>query len=369
MSFGALDLRGTELGEQGFDLVVVPARPAVPVFLMGRGAEVWLMIAQGRGGELETDEEALEVLSSLEEMGIASREPGHSAQLQGVTQPWLVSPIHELVYALLAHVAAAHDIEILFIKGPALHAQGLRSRQHSGDVDCWVQPGDDLRLAEAMRSWGWKPLYSPFTGTGVTHSLTLDAGDWGCAIDVHTRFPGIDSPPHASFDIVRAESEPRVFASTSCLTPRVALHGIVAALHAVRPFVGSPAGAAELEEASAVLRAAGVETIELAERVNAVYALEEPLRRAFPAEARSYESARPPADWGWRLTASAPRRHLRALRTVPLRKKPAVILRLLWPTDAMMEAAGEAPGTSWRRKAATRVQRVAAAVRRLLAMR
>lgn len=361
VAFGALDLRGTELEEQGFELVVVPVTPGIPVFLMGRGAEVWRALVAGESDRIGAEEDADEVLSALEDMGIASRGAEHHARVTTLSTPWLVSAFHELVYALIARVAESEGIDAVFIKGPTLHAQGLRVREHSGDVDCWVRPGDDIRLAEAMRAWGWTPLFSPFTGTGVTHSLTLEAGEWGCAIDVHIRYPGMDIEPAAAFEIALAASEPRIFAGTVCATPRKPLHGVIAALHSVRPFIGSPAGESSIDAAAEALRAAGEESVDFAERVNAVYALEAPLQRAFPEAGLAYPDARPPADWSWRLTASAPRRHLRALLTVPARQRPAVLWRLVWPSAEVLRASGEAPNTSVLRRASARVRRLIAA--------
>lgn len=369
VAFGALDLRGTDLEDEGFELVVVPVEPGVPTFLMGRGAEVWRAMVSGDPSNLDGEDDTEGVQSTLEDMGIASTDPNHPARLTELAPSWLVSPFHELVYALIAHVCAAQGIQVVFIKGPTLHAQQLRARQHSGDVDCWVRPGDDIRLAEAMRVWGWTPLLSPFTGTGVTHSLTLEAGEWGCAIDVHTRYPGIDIDPSAAFEIALAESEPRVFAGVTCATPRTPFHAIVWALHSVRPFVGAPAGESGIQEAAEALGAAGSETVELAERLNAVYALQIPLQRAFPAAARTYPDARPPADWAWRLTASAPRRHLRALGTVPLRQRPAVLGRLLWPSADVLVAASEDPGSSWASRSLFRVRRLVKAASALVRRR
>jgi hypothetical protein len=361
VAFGALDLHGTDLEEQGFELVVVPVYPASPVFLMGPGAEVWRTLVSAGAGGLDSDSENQEILATLEEMGVATHDLDHPARIEELRRPWLTSPLHELVYALITRVAGLHSIDVFFIKGPTLHAQGLRQREHSGDVDCWVRPGDDLRLAHAMREWGWTPLLSPFTGTGVTHSLTLAAGEWGCAIDVHTRYPGIDIDREEAFDAVIAESEPRVFAGTVCATPRRAVHAIIAALHSVRPFIGAPAGEAHFREASAVLAAAGSETIEMAERLNAVYALESSLQRAFPDLALAYPDARQPADWAWRLTGSAPHRHLRALLTVPLRQRPAALGRLIWPSSEMLRAAGEESSTSRASRSLARVRRVISA--------
>ena len=40
----------------------------------------------------------------------------------------------------VARVAASRGIRCVFTKGPALRLQGLRDREHSGDVDLWCDP-------------------------------------------------------------------------------------------------------------------------------------------------------------------------------------------------------------------------------------
>jgi hypothetical protein len=337
-SFGALDLRGHELGAQGYDLAVTPTRPGPPVFLMGEGAQTWLRLTERPVAEDELSAEAREIVLQLAEMGVAASAGDGIAHIDAAP-PWLLSPLHELVYALLLRVAQQNDIEILFIKGPTLHAQGLRAREHSGDVDCWVRPGDDLKLARAMIPWGWTPLMSPFTGTGVTHSLTLRAGGWGCAIDVHCRFPGMTVSPLEAFDLVASRAEGRIFAGARCPTPDKATHSIIAALHEMRPTVGRAATEADVRNAAFALQAGGREVVSLVRELAAEYALAAPLRDAFPGEAIEVSDSPPPEDWGWRLTSSGPRRQLKALASVPLRQRPRVIIRLLWQSKAILEAA------------------------------
>lgn len=362
-AFGALDLRGHELAKQGYDIAVTPTQPGPPVFLMGLGAQTWLQMSHGAITEADLDAEGIEIARGLEEMRIAIEQRDSDVAIEA-TAPWLASPIHELVYALLANVARENDIEVVFIKGPTLHAQGLRTREHSGDVDCWVRPGDDLRLAEAMTHWGWTPLLSPFTGTGVTHSLTLRAGAWGCAIDVHSRFPGMTVPSLEAFEFVVARSEERVFAGVPCRTPDRATHSIIGALHAMRPTVGMIPTDADARIAADMLRAGGPEVPTLVSELGAGYALAAPLRQAFPGEAIGGIDATPPEDWEWRMTSSAPRRHLKALATVPLRQRPMVVARLLWQSKATLQAAAAdfAEVGSFRQRWVGNIQRIGSAL-------
>lgn len=358
-SFGALDLRGNEIGEGGYELVVLPAEGTEPVFLFGEGADLWRdLVAGPPHSEPEASASAHEVLHALGEMGIASPNLAHPARLTSIDRPWLVSPIHELVYALLANVAAQENIEILFIKGPTLHAQGLRIRKHSGDVDCWVRPGDDLRLATAMSKWGWTPLFSPFTGTGVPHSLTLRAGGWGCAIDVHSRFPGMNMEPLEAFELVTTNSEEQSFAGVKVRTPVPSVHAVIAALHDVRPYLGAPPSHEQLAKARFALKAAGPETIQMADQMGAGFVMGDSLRATFPELKIEFADERPPADWEFRLSPPGPRRYVKALALVPRRQRPGVVARLLWPSSTTLRIGYETPAASWWSLATMRIARI-----------
>lgn len=358
-AFGALDLTQHAFKENGYELLLVPTVPGAPVFLTGAGAEAWRQMATGPIVDDELDIERRETFETLQRMGLATRAQHHPAQVTVLSEPWLKSPLHEVVYALLQRVAEQNHIEIIFIKGPTLFAQGIRAKEHSGDVDCWVAPGDDLRLARAMVEWGWEPLMLPFSGTGVTHSLTLRPGAWGCEIDVHTRFPGIGIDAPSAFRIVRDASESRVFASTACLTPARAPHAIISALHEVRPSRESsrPVAAARAA-ATAALRHGEGEVIPLARQLQTGHALAESLREAFPERSFTLGDMRPPRDWVWRGTRGALRRNMRGLSLVPAKMMPRVLWRLIWPSRATL-LVGSAKGESTAgRLAAARLRRI-----------
>lgn len=369
IGFGALDLVESEYAADGFDIVVVPATPGGPVFLLGEGAELWRRMAAGPVTVASLSAHEQEVARGLAEMGLASGDEGHPSRVRELNRPWLVSLFHELVYALISNVAASEGIDILFIKGPTLHAQGLRVREHSGDVDCWVRPGDDRKLAGAMEAWGWTPLFLPFTGTTVTHSLTLVAGEWGCAVDVHTSFPGIGLPPTEAFEALYAGSEMRLFAGAMARTPRVPEHAVIAALHDMRPYDGVPAGASAIEKSEFVLRRGGRSVLPVVSRLDAGFVLSNPLERVFGQEAAPFKTAAAPRDWGMRLETASSRRHFKALRLLPIRQRPAVLYRLVWPhSDTMRIAMGDRSATRLAVLRA-RVRRVGVSVRKLISRR
>lgn len=331
IGFGALDVRGdAELGDR-FELIVTPAVPGLPLFLFGPGAHLWrrLVASPISDDALNPDEHSM--IRQMEDAGVVSADPAHPARIRDLQPPWLSSPFHELVYALLSRVAAENSIDIVFIKGPTLHAQGLRTREHSGDVDCWVQPGDETRLAEAMSRWGWTPAYSAFTGTPVLHSLTLRAGQWGSAVDVHSWFPGMAIDRDLAFSRIQEMTEERVFAGALGRTPGRDAHAIISALHDVRPSLGRRAGAEQTARAAETLRLAGRGVLSASKSLGSDFALSESLSIAFPDVRLDTSSAREPHDWMWRMQTSPLRAYIEALKLVPLRDRPRVFLRVLWP--------------------------------------
>lgn len=325
-------MRDHSFGGDRHELLVVPVRPGSPLFLYGEGALLWLRLVDAALDESVFDESERQILTDMEQMGIVSRDVGHSARVQEIRGPWLSSPMHELVYSLLGWVAAAEEIDILFIKGPTLHAQGLRDREHSGDVDCWVRPADEIRLARAMQEWGWKPAFSAFTGTRVLHSLTLRVGDWGSAIDVHTWFPGIAMDADDAFALVSEKSDVRVFAGYDARTPTTDMHAIISALHDVRPLQGRMPTAQQVGKAGDVLRRGGRTVPSLVRDAGAEYALAAALRRAFPEFRLDLDNAAVPKDWAWRLADSPLHVYFEAIKLVPPRQRLRVFFRVLWPT-------------------------------------
>lgn len=365
IAYGALDLRRHELASAGYELAVTPVRPSSPVFLFGRGAELWRMLASSKFDSARLTGDDLAMLDEFAAMGIAAKGPRPHARILEVAEPWLASYSHELVYALLHSVAEEIGVSLIFIKGPTLHAQHLRERAHSGDVDCWVAPGDDRRLAEAMRAWGWTPLILPFTGTRISHSLTLLAGDWGCAIDVHTSFPGMTIQPAVALRQLHDGSEDRRFASVCAQTPGRADHAVLFALHDMRPFEGNPPGEADVARAARTLQLAGPEVLASVQQLGASYVLAEPLRIVFP-DWQPADTPAAPADWSWRLSSSGPRGYLRALRLLPYRQRARVFFRLMWPTAGMMRAAIQDTDASTRSIVLARVRRAGQSLMKLV---
>lgn len=332
VSSGALDVRDHELGSQGYELVITPQHPGAPQFLWGDGAVLWRNATESSIDDAHADDDTREALRDLEALGLLERADWPRPPSTRVSTPWLNSFQHELVYALLANAARRAGIDILFIKGPVLHQQGLRLKKHSGDVDCWIRPEDEAALVAAMAAWGWTPVHTAFDGTAVTHSRTLVPTAWGCEIDVHTRFPGMTADAATAFERVLESAVERTFAGASVLVPKQAAHAVIYGLHELRPVPGRPVDASRVEHAVDALRTAGQDAATVADDLGAGFVLGGALRQSFPQLDLSSLDVTEPIDWHWRSIASVPRRQISALRMLPIRQRAAVLLRLLWPS-------------------------------------
>jgi hypothetical protein len=333
VSFGALDVRGTASFDEKYELLVTPTIPGPPLLLLGEGARLWRRLADGAVADDSLSGEESTTVREMEIAGIVSRQLSHPARTHGLSKPWMSSPMHELVYALLQCAADECGADIVFIKGPTLHAQDLRDREHSGDVDCWVRPGQEVRLAEAMSKWGWVPAYSPFTGTRVLHSLTLRAGEWGSAIDVHSWFPGMATRHVDAFAAVLASAETREFAGINGLAPSRDVHAIISALHDVRPVLGLRASRSQHERAAATLARAGEGVVETSKRLGSDFALTEALTSAFPELEGCFADSPEPEDWAWRSQTSPVRAYWEAFKLIPPSARAQTLLRVIWPTS------------------------------------
>lgn len=331
VGLGATDLRGADVGDSGAEAAIIPVRPADPVAITGAVAGLWRRLVAGPVEDAELGEDERALVREFADYGIASADEGDPARIAKLSGPWLVSFIHELVYALVAGVAAREGLRVVFIKGPIEYRQGLRARRHSGDVDVWVEPGGIPRLTKAMEPWGWAVRPDPWEGTTVNHTTTLRAGAWGCEIDIHRHFPGCALPEDQAFAVLCRHTESLRFAGVSVEVPTVAAHSVIFALHLTRPEVGQITSPHRVATATSSLVKGGDEAAGFARDFGAEAALLGPLRTAFPDQifAPTYGL---PANWTWRAQPNRFRAYLKGLRMVPPRQRPKTALRLLWPS-------------------------------------
>lgn len=370
IAYGALDV-AEDPSFVGVDTIVTPTIPGPPLALFGAGSRLWRrLVEDGPLSEDELDDDEITTIREMADLGLASDDAHHPALFTQLDAAWLSSPLHELVYAVVAMIARGHSIPVVFIKGPVLHAQGLRVREHSGDVDVWADPGRVNRLVEEITEWGWVAQPDLWHGAPIDHSQAMSpTGGWCCEIDVHRRMPGVAVRDDRAFEVLEEHTERARFAGISVAVPTRPMNALLSALHVVRPEIGTGAAAGAADRAAAVLRAGGPEALDVALAIDAVRVLKEPLSCAFGPEAIGARRGGAPRNWVWRSQPSKLYAYAVALGEVPLIQRPALLFRLVWPSQdvaAMSEKrAGRAPGG---RLVAARLRRLgrglAAAVRR-----
>ena len=350
-AYAALDIRGLDTAAQrGIECMVLPTLPCEePIGLHGEAAELWLRLLDGPVADAILTDPQRALVREFAEFGLAAQNPDHPARVTSVAAPWLSSPLHEMLYALVRSAARERGIELVFIKGPALSRQGLRDREHSADIDVLVDPRRISELQEALSPWGWIVRHILWDVTDLSHSVTLAPTMWGCEIDLHRRFPGVGLGDDEAFAVVRDSAEQMEFAAVTAPVAGPLVNGLFSALHFARPAPpGQRPHSGGPEEAVAVLRRCGAGVIGIADRLGADAALEPHLRRAFPEETIVVTNPLP-FNWTWLKQPTRARYYLAALAHVRWHDKPRLVKRLLWPTQSDVgepRGGGAEPGGS-----------------------
>ncbi|MBM3714439.1 MAG: nucleotidyltransferase family protein [Actinobacteria bacterium] len=340
---GSLDVRYSDAFDGGAEVVVVPVGAVEPVSLIGHGAELWRRLVESGPWEPSAlDAADVSLLEEMRVVGLTHLGGRPPTVVTDLRVPTLSSPLHELVYGVVGNVARERGIRCVFIKGPTLHLQGLREREHSGDVDVWCQPDRWDELAEALATRGWRREADPWRGTSVNHSATMTPLLWGCEIDVHRRMPGAVHDDERAFAALWRHSSEVCFAGVRVRVPTPPMHAVVSALHGVRPEIGRLGrDAAGSENAVRLLARPG--TLACAKDLGAVVALRtELLEVVSPSELRGYDQGTP-RDWVWRGQPDRVRAYWVALREQRLWLRLRLMFRLLWPNaDVAAESARRA---------------------------
>ncbi len=334
IAYGALDVRESESFTEGTELLVVPTLPAEPMALQADGAGLWWRLLAGPLSETELTEDELEIVEQMEALGIASQDPDHPNRFTEVAPPWLSSPLHELVYALVQSVADAASIDLVFIKGPVLHKQGLREREHSGDVDLWVAPGRLDRLTCDLRPWGWRVQPGHWSLLPNFHSVTLESSaSWACELDLHRRFPGVALDDDAAFSAVSSHTAAMGFAGVRSAVPTVDASAVLAALHLLRPSPGAETDSHDYEVAAELLRRGSPQSLHAARELAAFGGLSRSVTIAFPDEAIDTRFAPLSEDWLLYARPSKSLLYLRGLRLLSWRDRAQALRSILWPSS------------------------------------
>lgn len=353
----ALDTRETDGFDPRVQVIVLPTDGSEPLGLLDEGAEVWRSLVGNAPAPAATlSPDHLVIVHQLAESGLAVFGVDHPGAVRTLTPPRLSSPLHELVWALVAHVAEERGIRCVFIKGPTLHDQGLRDREHSGDVDVWCDPRRWVDLIEALQEYGWQREPDPWWGTPIGHSATLSPIGWGCQIDVHRRMPGMTFDDASAFELVAADTVSVRMAGIPVLVPSRTSHAVIAALHAARPEIGQRRDIDSPSQVAIDLLQHLSDPVAACRRLGAVPALRRELDLCRPGV--TLADAGVPRDWLWRAQPDRARAYAAALRELGLPERLRVAFRLVWPTPDVVRESARRAGEETDRPTAARLRRL-----------
>ncbi|MFQ6173049.1 nucleotidyltransferase family protein [Oryzobacter sp. R7] len=139
----------------------------------------------------------------------------------------------ELAHAAVQRLAEETGVDVLHIKGPAVHP-GLRRRTSGGsDVDVIVRPDGVDRLMGALAEHGWRVETTFEAGSAFDHAANLYHPSWGL-LDVHRHYPGMDRDPAASFAVLWRTRGTIELGHVPCAVPDPISQSLVLLLHAAR---------------------------------------------------------------------------------------------------------------------------------------
>jgi hypothetical protein len=238
-----------------------------------------------------------------------------------------------LCHALVARVAEGLGVRAFFIKGPASVMQGLREPKTSTDVDVFVAPASLDHMVEGLRERGWRERpVDPDSRTFPKHAVTLNHPEWPCCIDVHFRFPGMESPARDCFEVLWANTDRLELAGQEVHIPSAPLGILILALHALRsPHL--PACRQELEFLARVTKrqSRASALLDMATATGSLAAMRSFLEDLVPETALP-EWPEPSMEWRNRIMAKEPgSARLIAIAQGPWREKPKMLWRAVFP--------------------------------------
>jgi CDP-glycerol glycerophosphotransferase (TagB/SpsB family) len=250
-----------------------------------------------------------------------------------------------LAHALVHRIARDVDVRVLFIKGPAAVAQGLRSSGTSADVDALVDPSRLERLRTRLAELGWVDPHPYSTPTAADYSRTHRHPSWPCELDLHVTFPGLYADRQAVFERLWARRAAVDVAGLQLPCPDVQAHTLVLALNSLRDGHSAAKTVALEALAERVTATFGSEALtelgELAGGVGAsdtsapflamVGAPNEGLGSTSEADLQAWRLRTQPA---WRVAT-----WLRGVRQQPLRSRPSYLWRAVVLSEAELRSA------------------------------
>ncbi|WP_314416229.1 nucleotidyltransferase family protein [Rothia mucilaginosa] len=140
-----------------------------------------------------------------------------------------------LAHAYFQHIADAHSIDVLHIKGYAFSQEIYRKGRYSSDADLLVRPSQVDRFVKILLADGWRIQAHFETGSVFEHAMTLYHASWGLT-DIHRFFPGLGrhGDYEKTFDRVWAARHTRFIAHRPCTVPSDLDACLIVVLHRAR---------------------------------------------------------------------------------------------------------------------------------------
>lgn len=264
-----------------------------------------------------------------------------------------------LCHAMINHLATGLALRVFFIKGPAASDQGLRSARISADADVLVEPGKVEMLARSLIELGWVlRIPDPDAVAFPQHSLTLYHADWPCDVDLHYRYPGMETDARTSFEYMWKSTIPWRAAGHEIRIPNAALAICLLALHDLRsPW--SAKSQRELESLhSRTPESLKDSLVAIAMQTGSLAALRPFLTRRFGEDLVS-EWGQPSREWRIRTSVQTPA-SARALSLMQAKwwQRPKMLIEAVYPSKTVLMNQNIYAGASFAGRLRGRLARV-----------
>ncbi len=153
----------------------------------------------------------------------------------------------QLAHAAVQALAEKHAVDLLHVKGPALHASLSRPERTSSDADVLVRPAQVTAFTGLLRDHGWRRVTDFANGSAFEHAANYHHDHWGY-VDVHRVFPGMSREPDEAFELLWSDRIETWIAHRPCPVPGLLDQSLILCLHAARSM-GGPRAEQDLEAA------------------------------------------------------------------------------------------------------------------------
>lgn len=134
-----------------------------------------------------------------------------------------------LVHGYVQLVADEVGVDVLHIKGPALHPRLVGGERGSVDTDVLVRPTQVRRFVHALLERGWRILVGFDEGSAFGHAMNL-GHDMG-GLDLHRQWPGFGASPDRVFDRLWQDRETALIAGVRCTVPSLLAQRVILVSH------------------------------------------------------------------------------------------------------------------------------------------